>query len=323
MRRAQGPQGEALSASLTERAALIPIDLIREDPNFQNLRLPPTTDELKKLADSMNAEGLHVPVIVIQSPDGGFYLRAGFRRTAAARSLGWKHVPAIILPLDTPLVAEYWTNVVENAARDKLTSYEVAHAAKTMRDEFGVRSAEFAEKAGFSESYVLQLLRCIDNLPPQIVEVWRDRAPIPVAMYDKWSHLDATSAVKQMLIYCGRHPKIVDGWTPPPNLRRDSHPLKMASAAGLRRMQRLRFAVEVARSLDDETRKICLQVVDFCSGASDAVPNIYDSSARLRTYKSRQRRDLPPSDVDELVDEGCASGFAPVARRLYEPEPEK
>lgn len=275
-----------------------------EDPEFKNLRLPPTEDELRKLSDSMRSEGLHVPIIVIPSHlEGRFYLRAGFRRTAAARLLKWSQIPAIILPPDTPIESEYWTNVVENSARDKLTSYEVAHAARTMRDQFGIKAGEFATKAGFSESYIQQLLRCIDRLPPPIVEIWRDRAPIPVALYDKWSNLDHDSAIKQMLIYCGRNPKVVGDWQPPVGLKQRAHPIRMANAAGLRRMQRVRFAIEVARSLDEKTRRVCLEIVDFCSGAKDSVPGVYDNSTKQRMYKSRRKQDLEPPTESPTVDE--------------------
>ena len=284
------------------------LDQIRADPDFDNLRLPPSPSELEKLAASMKAEGLHVPIILIESPEGdGYFLRAGFRRTAAARLLKWEEIPAIILPLDTPVVAEYWTNLIENSARDKLTSYEIAHAAQTMRDKFGVKASEFATKAGYSESYVVELLRCIDRLPPKIVEIWKDKAPIPVALYYKWTNLDPESAIKQMLVYCGRHPKIVEGWTPPQGLRK-SLPIKMASEAGLRRMQRLRFAVEVARALDEPTRKLCLQVIDFCTGARDSVPGVYDNSVKQRVYKSRRREDLEPAEPDpELLADVASS----------------
>jgi len=251
----------------------------------------------------MKSEGLHVPIIVIPShqPDH-FFIRAGFRRTAAARLLRWKQIPAIILPQDTPVVSEYWTNVVENSARDRLTSFEVANAARTMRDKFGVKAPEFARKAGFSESYVLQLLRCLDRLPQPIIDVWRDRAPIPVALYDKWSNLDPDSAIKQMLIYRGRNPKIVGDWQPPTSLKLRAHPIKMASAAGLRRMQRLRFAIEVARSLDEKTRKLGLDLVDFCSGAKDSVSGIYDNSVKQRMYKSRRKEDLAQNNDLHLPD---------------------
>jgi ParB/RepB/Spo0J family partition protein len=282
----------------------IPLELIRDDPHFQNLRLEPTAEELSGLAESMRIEGLKVPIEVIPSGEG-YCVRCGFRRTRAARQLGWTTIPAIVLPADTPVVDEYWTNIIENSARSRLTSYEIAHAARTMREKFKVGPTEFSQRAGITERYVYKLLRCIDKLPPEIVEVWRDRAPIPIDLYDKWTNLHPEEAVKAMLQYCGRHPKVVGEWSPPPKLLQDRKTklIKMASAAGLARMQRVRFAVEVARTLDERTRKLCVQLVDFCTGARDDVPGVFDNQTKVRAYKSRRREDLekmetecPPSD---------------------------
>ena len=247
----------------------------------------------------MSCEGLKVPIELIPDPTGShFYVRAGFRRTRAARNLRWQHIPAIILPANTPVVDEYWTNVIENSARDRLTSYEIAHAAATMRDKFGIRPGAFAKRAGYSETYVQQLLRCLDRLPPEIVDLWKSRAPIPVAQYDKWTQLTPDEAVKAMNTYRGRNPRVVGDWLPPANLQRKPHPIKMASSAGLKRMQRLRFAVEVARELDEKSRRMCLALVDYCTGAREDVPGVWSSGSKLRTYKSRRKEDLNPTPLD-------------------------
>jgi ParB/RepB/Spo0J family partition protein len=302
----QGPQGEALSKDLTQQVENVPLELVKVDPNFQNLRLPPSDDELQRLSDSMSAEGLHLPIQIIPANDADcYYIRAGFRRTLAAKKLRWQSIPALILPQNTPLVSEYWTNVIENSARDKLSSYEIAHAAQTMREKFDVSPREFALKAGFSESYVMQLLRCIDRLPPEIVELWAGKAPIPVALYDRWSNMTPEEAINQLHIYRGRNPKIVKDWAPPTNLKKKPIHIKMASAIGLSRMQRLRFAIEVERSLDEKTRGLCVQIVDFCTGARDHVEGVFDNGRKLRMYRSRRKQDLEGEvqDIGALVEE--------------------
>lgn len=278
----------------------VPLESIVDDPRFTNLRLDPTDEEMTALAESMRVEGLKVPIEIIPSGKA-FCVRCGFRRTRAARLLRWTTIPAIILAADTPVIDEYWTNIIENSARSRLTSYEIAHAARTMREKFRVGASEFARKAGLSETYVYKLLRCIDKLPPEIVEIWRDRAPIPIDLYDKWTNLHPEEAVKAMLQYCGRHPQVVGEWSPPPKMIADRKAkiLKMASAAGLARMQRLRFAVEVARSLDEKTRKLMVQLVDFCTGARDDVPGVFDNTSKVRMYKSRRREDLEKMEIPE------------------------
>lgn len=296
-----GPQGEARSMAIVQRVAMVPVDRVRDDPRFTNVRLDASETSLLELSESMKHEGLKVPIIVIPAPgsDDLFYIRAGFRRTKVARLLRWKQIAAIILPTDTPVVEEYWINIIENSARSRLSTYEVAMAARTMRDNFRIKPSEFAMRAGFSASYVANLLRCLDRLPEEVLKPWRQRQPIPVELYIAWSSLDPDDAIKMMLTYANRNPRVVGTWKPDPETRLKVHPIKMASAQGLARMQRVRFAIEVARDLDAKTRALCVRVVDYCSGARRDVPGIYDPETKQRIYKSRRREDLPPTMPDE------------------------
>lgn len=282
---------------------MVELDRIVPDPDFENLRLPPTDEEVELRAESMRAEGMKVPVTLVESTvpreDGPWYhVRAGFRREKAARALGWKRIPAVILPPDTPVVDEYWVCVIENSARTKLSSYEVAYAAKTMREKFGTDAREFALRAGYSETYVANLLRCIDRLPPAIVEEWKRGAPIPVDLYVKWSSLTPDESYKAMQTYTGRNPQVVGPWRPPPEVKERLRELRMATAPGLSRMQRLRLAAEAARELCEAERRLVLDVVDFCSGAREDVPRVYSPKEKR---KGKEREDLPPpTNLDDL-----------------------
>jgi ParB/RepB/Spo0J family partition protein len=309
---------------------LVPLELVVNDPEFVNLRLDPTEEELVELADSIKHEGLKNPVRLIELKDGKFSVRSGFRRTAAVRLLGWEEVPAIVMPSDTPLVDEYWENFLENSARSRLTTYEIAHAARTMRDKFELKAAEIAVRAGYSESYVSNLLRCIDHLPGEVIEQWRGRASIPVDEYVKWSLMRPEEAVAAMRIYLGRRPSPV-----PPGLTRSGRRnlLRAATSWGLKRMQRVRFAVEACRDLDEDARRLGLLIVDFCSGAREDVPGVYDPRRQTRVYKSRnspQREDeLPYGDIDNYLktcdsptrDEGEAGADHPGPEANEDPRP--
>lgn len=298
-----GPQGEARSMAIVQRVEMVPLTSIQEDPRFTNVRLDASETSLLELAESMKHEGLKVPIIVIPAPGKNvFYIRAGFRRTKVARMLRWKQIAAIVLPHDTPVVEEYWINIIENSARSRLSTYEIAMAARTMRDNFRVKPSEFAMRAGFSESYIANLLRCLDRLPEEVLKPWRQRQPIPVESYIAWSRLEPDEAIKMMLTFTNRNPRVVGTWKPDPETRLKVHPIKMVSSQGLARMQRVRFAIEVARSLDERTRDLCVRIVDFCSGARHDLPGIYDPERKQRIYKSRRRQDLPLPMPDE--DEG-------------------
>jgi ParB/RepB/Spo0J family partition protein len=293
-----GPMGERLSADIVTQVELVPLTSIKPDPDFENLRLPATPEELDQLATSMQTEGLKTPITLVPSVlrRGVFHVRAGFRRTEAARRLKWKTIPSIILSADIPAVTEHWINVIENSARDRLSTYELARAAQSMRDKFGVKPREFATKSGISEAYAFQLLRAIDRLPPEIVEEWKGKAPIPWSVLYQWSGLRHEEAIRQSQIYANRFPKVVGDWHPPG--RKANHKIKMASALGLRRMQRLRFQVEVSRALTEKERKLAIDIVDFCTGARELVIGVNDTPAKqnMREYRSRRREDLTSLD---------------------------
>lgn len=301
-----GPQGEKRSEFSNQCLELVNVDLIREDPTFQNLRQVTNDDDMLELTESIKFEGLKVPIKIIEGNRDReyFFVRAGFRRLKVVQLLKWKKIPAIILPYNTPEKEEYWTNIIENSARSRLTTYEIANAARAMRGRFHVTPREFALRAGYSESYVINLLRCIDRLPEEILSEWEGRAPIPTTLLMDWAKMEHTEAIKMMLVYKNRHERITKGWTPSPEAKARVSILRMASATGIKRMQRARFAIEVARSLDPKTRELALKIIDFCTGARNDIPGIHDAEEKRRMYKSRRREDREFEGVsgDKLPD---------------------
>jgi hypothetical protein len=57
-------------------------------------------------------------------------------------------------------------------------------------------------------------------------------------------------------------------------------------------MQKLRIAAEVARTLSERERTLCLHVVDYCTGARQDVPGVYEGEKKPRD------RELPPPPED-------------------------
>lgn len=285
-----GPMGERWSADLATQVELVSLTSIKPDPNFANMRLPATEEEIAFLAESINVEGIKVPITVVPSVlhRGIFHVRAGFRRTEAVRKLRWKTIPAIVLAPDIPAVTEHWINVIENATRNRLSTYELARAAQTMRDKFGVRPREFAVKAGISETYAFQLLRAIDRLPPELVENWKDKDPIPFSYLYQWSGLNHDEAIRQSQIYANRHPKLIGHWQPP--RRRILQDVKSATSHGLLRMKKLRFQIECSQKLNENERELALQVIDYCTGANIVVDRVNEVSAKKRVQGLLKKR---------------------------------
>jgi ParB/RepB/Spo0J family partition protein len=269
---------------------LIPLEKIVSDTDFKNeLRLDATEDEAQNLEESMRSEGLKQPVVVVDR-GGEYHVRWGFRRTKAARKLGWEAIPAIVLPPDTPLPSQYWSNIVENTARSKVHTFEIALAAQVMRDKFRVNYKEFARRTGYDEKYIDNLLRTIDNLPPELLCKWRERRPIPVDHFITWAAMRPDEAVRAFNTYVGLHPraaKVPSGLPESPKKKRSDFPLLMATKTGLKRMDRLRFSVACCRTIDEPTRAKWLEIVDFCMGQRNDVPGVHDDSKKQRSHRGR------------------------------------
>jgi hypothetical protein len=105
------------------------------------------------------------------------------------------------------VVEEKWANIIENTARINLGTYEIANAARIMRDDYGVGASDFAARAGYKESYIWKLLRCIDKLPAEIIEQWQAKSPIPVDLLAEWTALSPLDAIEQFHIFTAQHRK--------------------------------------------------------------------------------------------------------------------
>jgi ParB/RepB/Spo0J family partition protein len=290
--RRYGPQGEARSESLTTRVEMIGLDKIVDDPRFENFRLKPNPEKVEELAGSMEHEGLKSLITVVEAPGGKgeYFLRAGFNRTAAARSLKWTKIPAVILPVDTPEIEERWANLLENSVRSELTTYETANAAKIMRDRHGVTARDFAKKIGKSESHVYNLLRCIERLPLEILDQWRDGAAPPFDLLTRWSTMHQQEALEEYHRFVGQRCKMPKDFVPPPRKRIRNLPVRIASEHGFKRMHRLRSAIQEAPKFDESTKATWLQIVDYCMGGRETVTGVLDGTTKKRNRKSRGKR---------------------------------
>lgn len=294
--RRRGPQGEAKSQAIVGPVRMVPLERIVSDVDFRNeVRLDPTEEEARVLEESMRHEGLKAPVVLMEGPGEDYYVRWGFRRVRAARRLGWEGIPAIILAADTPTSSQYWSNIVENLGRSKMHTYEVARAAQVMRDKFQVDYRKFARRTGLTPKYVDNLLRAADNLPPVLMQKWRERRPIPVDHFFQWGAMRPEEAVTAFNTYVGLHPRAQRPAVAPPGPAtpkpgKREHPLLAATRYGLKRMDRLRFAVASCPGMGEEERGRMLAAVDFCMGQREDVPGIYDDRARRRSTRGRDGR---------------------------------
>jgi ParB/RepB/Spo0J family partition protein len=307
--RRHGHQGESRSQSIADWTRPIPIEKIICETDFSNIRLKPADSEIDPLADSMSEEGLKVPITVSEGQGDSFFLRAGFRRVAAARKLGWTFIPAIVLPLNTSKISEHWTNIIENTARTPLRTYEIANAALTMKREFDVDPKTFARKAGYDPIYVVRMVKAMENLPPSILKHWREVGNFPIDWYCTWGNMHHAEALKAFQLEVGQRfhrrmdPMLPTDHPKPPKRGK----VLTATNSGLKRMQRLRFAVlAYTKPMDEITRKEYLEIIDYCMGIRDTVLDIYDCNARHRNARGKKGREDGVLNMEEEMQKMIA-----------------
>lgn len=108
----------------------VPMAAIWVDPKF-NCRDTFLPDTVKKLADSIAAEGLQYPVIVrpYDCPPHQYQLVAGFRRFAAFKLLKRDEIPAMVTEALTDFDA-HKLNLLENLERQDLNILEEARGIR-------------------------------------------------------------------------------------------------------------------------------------------------------------------------------------------------
>lgn len=138
----------------------IPLDRIVGNP-FQPRR---TVDgpELEALAASVAEHGILQPILVTETLEG-YQLVAGERRVRAARMAGLTRIPAVIRQLAD--LHQLELALVENVQRADLNPIEEAHAYRQLIDDFGFSQEQVAGKVGRARSTVANTLRLLDVEP--------------------------------------------------------------------------------------------------------------------------------------------------------------
>jgi ParB family chromosome partitioning protein len=140
-------------------------------PNPEQPRRAMDPDALQSLAESIREHGIVQPLLVRESPSGGYQIVAGERRWRAARMVGLEDVPVHILSLNDGEALE--VALVENIQREDLSPLDVADALATLIDKCGLTQEEAATRIGWSRSAVTNKLRLL-HLPEDVRHLLRD-----------------------------------------------------------------------------------------------------------------------------------------------------
>lgn len=134
------------------------LDINLLQPNPLQPRGLITPESLVDLVDSVREHGVMEPLIVAETP-AGYQIIAGERRWRASKVVGLTQVPCIIKRTSHRGMLEM--AIVENVQRVDLNPLERAQGFKRMMDEFGLGTAEIAQRIGKSQAYVSNSLRLL------------------------------------------------------------------------------------------------------------------------------------------------------------------
>ena len=141
---------------------VIPIDLIRPDPNQPRKHFDEAA--LGELTASIQDLGVLEPIRVRKAPDGRtFTITAGERRYRAAKAAGLKEIPAIIHEDEDPLVVA----IVENLQREDLNPIEEAEGLLKLKTLKKCTDSQLAKSVGKSRQSINDAL-LLNQLPEHI-----------------------------------------------------------------------------------------------------------------------------------------------------------
>lgn len=161
-------------SALSERSRVKMIFMLRTDeivPNPAQPRRFFTDDAILRLADSIRLHGIIQP-LTVRRPERseGYELVAGERRLRAAKRLGMREVPCVLVDADSEESAHM--AIVENIQRENLNMFEQAEAIASLMQLHCLTQEKIAEQLSCSQSYVankLRLLRLSDEEKEEIL----------------------------------------------------------------------------------------------------------------------------------------------------------
>lgn len=148
----------------TQVAALTKVPIDRIEPNPLQPRSVFQPDRLHELAQSIAANGIIQPLVVLNRGDH-YQLVAGERRWRAAKLAGLTEVPVVIQNFADDRLME--VTLIENIQREDLNPIEVAHAFDRLSRELNLSHEQIGERTGKDRSTVTNMLRLL-KLPQPV-----------------------------------------------------------------------------------------------------------------------------------------------------------
>jgi len=140
----------------------LPVELLQRG-QYQP-RVDMRQDSLEELANSIKAQGVVQPIVVLPLSQASGQVRyeiiAGERRWRAAQMAGLDEIPSVVREIDDD--AAIAMALIENIQREDLNPLEEANALERLVDEFDLTHQQAADAVGRSRASVSNLLRLLE-----------------------------------------------------------------------------------------------------------------------------------------------------------------
>lgn len=148
--------------------SLIDINLIKS--NESQPRKLFDDEKIMELAESIKSNGIIQPLILRKDKDE-YIIVAGERRWRAAKYIGIKEIPAVIMDLTEKQILEI--SLIENIQREDLNSIEEAIAYKKLISDFDLTQEQLSKRIGKSRVAItntMRLLNLSEDVQQYIIE---------------------------------------------------------------------------------------------------------------------------------------------------------
>lgn len=148
--------------------SLIDINLIKS--NESQPRKSFDDEKIMELAESIKSNGIIQPLILRKDKDE-YIIVAGERRWRAAKYIGIKEIPAVIMDLTEKQILEI--SLIENIQREDLNSIEEAISYKKLITDFDLTQEQLSKRIGKSRVAItntMRLLNLSEDVQQYIIE---------------------------------------------------------------------------------------------------------------------------------------------------------
>lgn len=164
--------GKGLSALIPEDSeelrdennnTLISINKIKSDEGQPRKLFD--SEKIAELAESIKTHGIIQPLILRKYMEDQYIIVAGERRWRAAKMVGLKEIPAVIMELSDRDILEI--SLIENIQRQDLNPIEEALAYRKLLNDFKITQEELSKRIGKSRVAIANTMR-LTNLDERV-----------------------------------------------------------------------------------------------------------------------------------------------------------